>query len=280
MSEGAWSLYWAQADGQACLPGMPAVLAGRIEGGWTAFAAGLPAGARVLDIATGNGAVLRVMARVRSDLDLTGVDSAQVRDTEGAFRVQGGVPAEALPFAQAHFGAVTAQFGLEYCAAAAWREAARILRGGGVLRLVCHHALSAALVHNRARLAAMVAMDAAGMFGLAREMAAGGADDPVRGAAVLAARQAHAQQSIVMELPAAIGQALGRPDRGVLVAAIERQARGEMARLAAMDAAALDAEALAERLGWLAAAGVTAEAAVIAGPDGAPFAWDIAGSKG
>ncbi len=275
MSAGAWSLYWAQADARGCLPG----LAGHGEGLWTAFAGRLPAGARVLDIATGNGAVLRTIAAHRQDLELLGVDSAAVGVAEGLFRVLGGVPAEALPVPDGSQDAVTSQFGLEYCAAEAWAEAGRVLRHGGVLRLVCHHGSSAAMGHNRARLAAMEAMAAAGMFALAQDMARGQPEDPVRGAAVLAARRAHVQQSIVMELPVAIGQALGRPDRVGLVAAIERQARGEMARLAAMDAAALDEVALAARLDWLAGAGVTAEATVIAGPDGAPFAWDIAGSK-
>jgi SAM-dependent methyltransferase len=179
-----------------------------------------------------------------------------------------------LPFQDDVFDAVTAQFGLEYCADRAWAEAARVLKAGGVMRLLCHHADSAAVQHNRARLAAMQDMVGAGMFDLARDMAAGRPEDAVRGPAVLAARQRHRAQSIVMELPVAIGQVLGRPDGAALLGQIERQARGEMARLAAMDAAALDADGLRQRCGWLAAAGIVSEAEVLEA-DGAAFGWVV-----
>lgn len=275
----AWSLYWAQADGGACLPGIPPALAERISGVWQALALALPEGARVLDVASGGGAVLRVMGAARAGLALQGVDAARVGPAAAELGVVGGVPAEALPYADGAFDAVTAQFGLEYCAPSAWREAARVLKSGGEMRLLCHHGESAAVRHNRARLAAMRDMVAAGMFDLARDMAAGQPEDAVRGPAVLAARQRHRAQSIVMELPGAIGQILGRPDGAALLVQIERQARGEMARLAAMDAAALDADAVAVRCGWLAAAGMAATAEVLEG-DGAPFAWVVRGQRG
>lgn len=276
--EGAWSLYWAVTDGHACLPGIPTTLAARIEAVWATLAKRLPPAARLLDIATGNGAVLRALAARRNDLSLCGIDSAQVR-VDARFTLLGRVAAEALPFDDREFAAVTSQFGLEYCGRAAWHETGRVLQPAGVLRLVCHHEDSAALAHNRARLAAMQAMDAAGMFALARSMAAGALEDAAWGGRVLAARRAHDKQSIVMELPAAIGAALARPDGLAVIASIERQARGEMARLAAMDAAALDSAAVAERVLWLADAGISSEATLISTDTGVPFAWDINGLK-
>jgi SAM-dependent methyltransferase len=274
----AWSLYWAQADGGACLPGIPPALAERISGVWRELAMALPEGARVLDVASGGGAVLRVMGAARTGLILQGVDAAVVGPDAAGLGVIGGVPAESLPFADGVFEAVTAQFGLEYCAESAWAEAARVLKAGGAIRLLCHHGESAAVRHNRARWAAMRDMVGAGMFELARDMAAGQPEDAVRGPAVLAARQRHAAQSIVMELPVAIGQVLGRRDGAALLGQIERQARGEMARLAAMDAAALEEDAVRLRCGWLAAAGVLAEATVLEA-DGAPFAWVVRGQR-
>lgn len=275
----AWSAYWAEADGGACLPGMPPALAERLADLWRAFAGILPASGEVLDVASGAGAVLRLLGEARADLKLRGVDYAEVGPAARALGVRGQVDAGALPFGDGDFAAVTAQFGLEYCPRAAWYEAARVLAPGGALLAVCHHAESAALAHNRARLAAMQALADAGMFGLARDLAAGGAEDALRSAAVQAARAAHGRQSVAHELPTAIGQMLGRRDAVALVAQLEVRARAEMGRLAAMAGAALNADDLRARFDWLAAAGLRVEAEVMPGVQGEPFAWVVRGMR-
>lgn len=279
-SPAVWSAYWQEADGGACLQGMPPALAGRLASVWQGFAAALPEGVAVLDIASGAGAVLRLLRGARPGLALTGVDSADVGPAARALGVRGGVDAATLPFADAAFGAVTAQFGLEYCAQAAWAEAGRVLARGGEFLAVCHHAGSVAVAHNRARLAAMQALADAEMFALARDMAAGRPEDPARSAAVSRARAAHAGQSIATELPGAIGQVLGRSDAAAMVAMIERRARAEMGRLEAMSDAALDTDAVRTRCDWLAAAGVVADIAVLPGMSGDDFAWVVRGRKG
>lgn len=270
-----WSRYWARETSGACLPGAPAAVQSALLEAWAVSARGLPVAARVLDVAAGGGAVLKALHSVRADLQLNGIDSAAVGAAAQALGVQGGVDAGSLPFADGSFDGVTSQFGLEYCGQSAWTEAARVLKPGGQLHLICHHQGSAAVRHNGARLAAMRAMADAGLFALATELAFGRPEDVARAARVQAARQAHGTQSVVEELPMALGH-WARARRPDAVAAIRAEAEAEMARLAAMQAAALDAAGIEARLAWL--PGVTATAEVLAGPDG-PIGWLVCGRK-
>ncbi len=269
MSE-EWSRYWARETSGACLPGAPPAVQNALIGVWRALAGELPGAARVLDVAAGGGAVLKLLLQ-RTGVIGTGIDYADVGPAAAALGVRGGIDAHALPFGDGGFDAVVSQFGLEYCGAAAWAEAVRVLAPGGRLLLLCHHRDSGAVLHNGRRLAAMRAMADAGLFALSDGLAAGRGEDPALAAAVRAAMAAHAGQSVVQELPAALVH-WARAGRRDAVAAIRVEAEAEMARLTAMQAAALDADAVAQRLQWLAP--LRAEASVLAA-DGLPVAWII-----
>ena len=272
-----WSRYWAREASGACLPAAPDNVQRVLTGVWTALAGDIRSGGRVLDVAAGGGAVLRALGAAGRPLELTGIDYADVGAAAAALGVTGGIDAHSLPFPAESFDAVTSQFGLEYCGPAAWAEAVRVLVPGGQLCLVCHHHASRAVAQNRDRLAAMQALADAGLFALADGLASGRGEDAALVAAVMAARAAHQAQSISSELPQALGHwaRSGRPDA---VAAIRAEAEAEMARLAAMQAAALDDDGLAERLAWLTP--MTATTDVLAGPDGAPLAWRVRGVRG
>jgi SAM-dependent methyltransferase len=276
-----WSRYWARETSGACLPGAPPAVQDALIGTWKRFFGARfaafgsqSAGLRVLDVASGGGSVLKILLESGKDRVGIGIDAADVGPAAAALGVRGGIDAHALPFAEASFDIVTSQFGLEYCRRAAWAAAARVLVPGGHMLLICHHRESAAVLHNGRRLAAMQALADAGLFALAEGLAAGRGEDPALMARVVATRQAHASQSVVDELPAALGQ-WARAGRRDAVAAIQVEAEAEMTRLAAMQAAALDGEAVAERVSWL---GMPARCEVLAGPDG-PIAWVMAGSK-
>ncbi len=262
MTRAAWGAYWQEARADSCLPGAPPAVASALEAGWQAFALTLPAGAEVLDLGTGAGAVPRAMLGVRPDLRITGIDSAPLPEGGPGFVRMGGVAAEALPFAAGAFAAITSQFGVEYAPPAALAEAARVLAPGGRLRFVVHHRGSRALAHNRARLAAMAAMREAGLFRLAR-MATIGAGDRAVSAAVEASLSAHAGQAIVHELPAALAGALRAPRPLEAIGAIEAAAADEMDRLASMMRAARDAEGAADMARALGHAGLPAQVAVL-----------------
>lgn len=106
-------------------------------------------GARLLDLATGNGQVARyaggAAAASGKGFAVTGVDYA---DVEGAgaplppgCRLLGGVPLEKLPFPAAAFDGAASQFGIEYAdTRAALQELGRVLRPGGRALMLIHHA--------------------------------------------------------------------------------------------------------------------------------------------
>lgn len=146
----AWTSYWQTGTGASCFSGRDLEL--RLNEVWQGHVAGLADGARVLDLATGNGTVARSCAAaaraLNRRLQITAVDAAQidpprfVPDPQQLFRdvqFRGGVKLESLPFADREFDGVVSQFGFEYAEeAAAAREAARVLAPAGQLRLIIH----------------------------------------------------------------------------------------------------------------------------------------------
>lgn len=277
-SHAAWSAYWQAGAATACLPGAPEPVQKLLVNGWQDFATALPANAPLLDLACGAGAVVAAILRKRRDLVITGVDLADIPADPPGWRAMGGVDCAALPFADGEFMAATSQFGLEYCAPAALAEAARVLAPGGQFRFLVHAAGSVAVAHNRARLAAMQAMTEAGLFRLARQ-AAGGFQDAALAGAVARARRSHAAQGITAELPMALQQALRGAQPLAAIGAIEARARGEMARLAAMQDAAKDAAGIAAMAEILIANGTSATVETVALGREPPLAWLVRGSK-
>gem|GEM_PF-1455581 len=150
------------------MPDNPAA-AGAIERYWKGEFSGLLPGARVLDIATGNGVLLAWAAQSAVDrgcaLALTGIDAAPIdplrfvaseQESLRNIAFHGDVAAERLPFGNAAFDVVVSQFGLEYSDLdASLPEVARVLAPGGCLRWLAHGASSAVVVESAERVAQM-----------------------------------------------------------------------------------------------------------------------------
>jgi SAM-dependent methyltransferase len=243
-----------------------------LEAVWVSWAAKLESGAVLLDLATGAGAVLRIIGRHRPDLVLIGVDRATLPPAPAGLTLHGGVDIERLPQHDGSVGAVSSQFGIEYAERGALGEAARVLAPGGRLRCVVHHRSSEAVHHNRARLDALTALLDAGLFPLARRESAGLRDPPLI-QAVTAAVQAHRRQSIVGELPEAVRRALAGPDPLRRIAALERMATAERSRLSAMAAAARDERGARDMVRALVDAGLVAHLQPVLA--NRPVAWLI-----
>jgi ubiquinone/menaquinone biosynthesis C-methylase UbiE len=119
---------------------------------WHERLSALPAGARVLDIATGNGALPRLLldacpdaAVVCDAVDLAAIQPAWLADLPGTqrarLRFHGGCAAEALPFGDGSFDLVVSQYGLEYSdLERSLPEVRRVLAPGGRIAFVMHHA--------------------------------------------------------------------------------------------------------------------------------------------
>lgn len=154
----AWGEFWrrdakAGRRGAGCLPERWEGIGRAQRTVWTEFAAKLPRGARVIDLATGDGRVMAWLHRARRDLKLIGTDLApDLPEPPRGAKVRPGVAMEALPFPQARFDAATSQFGFEYGdVAAVAAEIARVVRPGGLIGLLSHRGDGPILAHNLCR---------------------------------------------------------------------------------------------------------------------------------
>lgn len=147
-----WDQYW-QTDRQAsCLNLDTPNYSADMRAGWTVFFSGLPSGAKVLDICTGNGAVAAIAYETGRDhgkaFDVHGVDGAEIDparfvttagETLKAITFHGRTAAERLPFEDGAFDAVASNYGIEYTERQrSLPEAVRVLKSGGRLRFVVH----------------------------------------------------------------------------------------------------------------------------------------------
>lgn len=148
----AWSRYWARGAPHSCIGTYGDRYGGTIAAFWKDVFAGLPAAARVLDVATGNGALPRLLLDSCSQPGVTcdAVDIATVQlpwlasaapAERERVRLQGGVDACALPFADHAFDLAVSQYGLEYTdLERSVPELLRVLVPRGGIALVLHHA--------------------------------------------------------------------------------------------------------------------------------------------
>jgi ubiquinone/menaquinone biosynthesis C-methylase UbiE len=165
-SNDGWRHYWRENRLAACVPDNPESAAA-IESHWAGLFASLPAGTRVLDVATGNGVLLVWAARAARaagrELLLTGIDLAEIdpahflpehRDDLKLARFVGNTAAESLPFVDGSFDVVVSQYGLEYAdIGLALSEAARVLSPGGRLHWLAHDDDSIVVAQGRGTLA-------------------------------------------------------------------------------------------------------------------------------
>lgn len=148
----AWSRYWARGVPHSCIGTYGDRYGGAIAAFWKDVFAGLPAVARVLDVATGNGALPRLLLDNCSQPGVTcdAVDIATVQlpwlaaaapSERNRIRLHGGVDAGALLFANGTFELAVSQYGLEYTdLERSVPELLRVLAPGGGVAMVLHHA--------------------------------------------------------------------------------------------------------------------------------------------
>jgi len=153
-----WSDYWRLGE-LTTLNFFADGYSGELAGFWHRLVDGLPDGARVVDLATGNGAVaVAVLRHARSlgrKLAVEGVDFAQIdpvgnagkqpqlREELHAIRFHPGTPLEHTGLPAATYDLVTSQYGIEYGdLPAAVAEIARLLVPGGCFGAILHSAES------------------------------------------------------------------------------------------------------------------------------------------
>ncbi len=149
-----WSDFWQQGFVTTFGPGMPDNYKGVIADFWSSQFERLGDGARILDIATGNGAVAILAAKTAQKQDktfhITGCDLAainpQITASEELQALRTGIhfrsntACEKLPFDKGAFDFASSQFGLEYCKIPqTLGEIRRVLVPGGKFVAIAHH---------------------------------------------------------------------------------------------------------------------------------------------
>ena len=153
----SWTRYWRSGFQNTCFFADEAF---SVESDWRAFFSEAATGAKIIDLATGNGALAWIAAGVardsHRDIAIVGVDFADISPADLA-----GVDAELLqlvafvgstdlaqlPFADAEFDFASSQFGFEYAEeSSALMELRRVLKPGGKARFLIH--ASEGVVHE------------------------------------------------------------------------------------------------------------------------------------
>ena len=153
MSLEQWETYYRGGMIATCPTGADGGYDLEVRDAWVEFFSMLPAGARILDVGTGNGVVAMIAAETALALgrnweihasDLARIDP-QRYVPDGERRLAGisfhaGVATEHLPFESESFDAVSGHYSLEYTeTAAALVEIHRVLKPGGSAQFIVHH---------------------------------------------------------------------------------------------------------------------------------------------
>jgi SAM-dependent methyltransferase len=314
-----WTRYWRTGALHSCGTSWDGNYGGAIRHHWQAVAGSLGPAVRVLDIATGNGAVPRLLAEsaVAEGLVIDAVDLAEIepawaldrRNAAQAIRFHARTSVEALPFDDGTFDLATSQYGIEYAdIGRAGAEVARVLRAGGRLSAIVHHAEGVVAQVSREELrhiAWLLAPDGlldaadviagplaqaatpAGRAALIRDPAAGAAracfnalqdEAEARIAAAAVPDLVHeARQAIAHALQPAIAQ--GRADRAREALAAYRTSVAEIAlRLRELVDRAWDEAACRDHLQTLHAAGLVLTAEPLR-DEGRLLGWRVSGRK-
>ncbi len=157
-----WSQYWQQGHLTSFGEDIKDNYEGELKAVWDGFFVQLSEEDRVLDIGTGNGAVVALaLAHNKAGCQFVGIDYAKLNinnqqlleSTNASFKEH--VSVENLPFETESYNMVTSQFAIEYTdLTKSVAEIARVLKFNGTFQLVCHHEQSSIVKPNNGILAA------------------------------------------------------------------------------------------------------------------------------
>lgn len=153
MSHKHWGEFWEQGYITTFGPSLRSNYTGQLERFWKEIFDSLEENAKILDLATGNGALAclayEVTAKTGKSLNIYAIDAARIPSNINAsdniktarekIRFFGEMPCESLKFEDNQFDLITSQFGIEY---ANWdkslAEVFRTLITGSSAHFICH----------------------------------------------------------------------------------------------------------------------------------------------
>ncbi len=154
-----WSEYWLQGHLTSFGDSFKGNYQGALKDVWKSQSRKLSNGFKVLDIATGNGAIPLVFRELLSEQIegvVTGVDLAEVKTTplvnessKVNIELLSNINCEQLDLEDGQFDLVVSQFGIEYSKLSlSIPEALRVCKNGGQLCFVMHHDKSMVIERN------------------------------------------------------------------------------------------------------------------------------------
>lgn len=157
-----WSNYWKQGHLTSFGQDIKGNYVGRLAKSWLSFFTSLEQQPLTLvDIGTGNGALLELATRVPQSAhwNMIGVDAASLTIPDSLqlpnVDFKENTPAESLPFDDQSVDVVISQFGIEYAnVAKALSEVRRVLKPGGIFKAIMHDSESCIVKPNAIILAA------------------------------------------------------------------------------------------------------------------------------
>lgn len=152
-SSEVWKNYWQQGHITSFGEKFANNYIGAIKSVWQHFFETLTEDAVLLDLATGNGAVLELAHQLLPDDNVTkllGVDQSSVFNKNSAIEMFSNVSIEDLPFNDNSITHVSSQYGIEYSKIDdSMAEVARVLKPGGYFQFICHSQDSVIIKDNR-----------------------------------------------------------------------------------------------------------------------------------
>jgi len=147
-----WTNYWQQGHLTSFGGGFKTNYEGELKNFWQRFADNIAEHSSVLDIGTGNGALIELIQK-NHDFNCVGVDKALIhKDYINSVKGEllSGVSAEILPFESSRFDYVISQFAIEYTNIdKSLEEVIRVLKNKRNFVFICHHPESVIIKSNQ-----------------------------------------------------------------------------------------------------------------------------------
>jgi len=157
----AWSVYWAQDRLHSCIAEGNLEDQAILDSLWSDFAHSLEGNARVLDLATGNGAVPYAMLSACENLHIDAIDQAEIEPAQfltkaellGSVNFHSKTNILDTSFKEKSFSAITSQFGIEYAGLTeACLTVMPLLKPAGRFQFIVHHTDSDILRTSKSKL--------------------------------------------------------------------------------------------------------------------------------
>lgn len=178
-----WDEYWQLGHITSFGESFKGNYSGMLRNIWCHEFETLPDNFKVLDIATGNGALPLLISQCLINKKLSGhidgIDLAKIKteinnhDLSESIKIKlkGGVNCDCLPFDNEKYDLIVSQYGIEYSnLSKSIPEAVRVLKSGGRLSIVTHHYQSFIINRNRRILNILCAEETSHLFDIMKQL--------------------------------------------------------------------------------------------------------------